>query len=725
MKLTTKLGGGYIALSLLVLIAGIAGVYGVAKVESQLSYVAGPAWHSADSSIETARQTQNQFIEILKLIHEHTNADATEQNIAELDKIIDQKIAQLAENKLVPADLLNEVNQKRTVYQDLRSGLIERNVRFVKADKAMRDEFEALQKIMNEINEIGNRNFDALAKAPNRPVTWSNTIEELWNGANGPMLIQITILRLFYQYDRLLQHPELAEEVRKNLEELHMLSDKGLARFEELPAYQEVINDGEFRGRTLSEAVGEMLPRSAQLTSNAVNTFLTMVAARKAYEVGANELTATVASLEKLSLQEMQQQQAVVAGTRVVAYTVIAVVLLAGLAIAVVLGRYITRLIRDAFDTVIGVCRKMESGDLSEIEVAKTDDEIEDMLMAMKKMVAVKEDENNRLNESVIELLEATSKLSDRDLTVKVPVAEDVTGPIADAMNMMAGETARVLKDIRRVAEQVEVAANTVKQQGQKVSGVAAAERKMVEITIAHLEEASNTMNQIAKLAQACNDIATTASGSTDTALKTVNDTVRGMNEIRETISETEKRIKRLGERSQEISGIVDLINNIAERTHVLALNASMQAAAAGEAGRGFAVVADEVQRLAESSRNATSKISALVNNIQTETADTMNTMNKTISQVVEGSKLAEQAGRQMQETQQKTTKLVDSVAQIAERSEDQAKVSKDLRARAAVIQKSTQETGSELEEQTAQTESLVQYSAQLLDSVRVFKLPA
>jgi len=339
--------------------------------------------------------------------------------------------------------------------------------------------------------------------------------------------------------------------------------------------------------------------------------------------------------------------------------------------------------------------------------------------------LAQAEKENDQLNDSVIQLLEATSKLSERDLTVHVPVAEDVTGPVADSMNMVAQETARVLKDIRQVAEQVEVAANTVKMQGDKVTGVAANERQMVEKTIARLEAASNTMNQIAALAQGCNEIAATASRSTETALQTVNNTVDGMNDIRETISETEKRIKRLGERSQEITGIVDIINNIAERTHVLALNASMQAAAAGEAGRGFAVVADEVQRLAESSRNSTSQIGALVNNIQTETAETMATMNKTISQVVGGSELAEQAGKQMRENQATTAELVASVEKIADQSEEQARVSKDLRARAAIIQKSTRETAEELKEQMVQTDGLVQYASSLLASVRVFKLSA
>lgn len=239
------------------------------------------------------------------------------------------------------------------------------------------------------------------------------------------------------------------------------------------------------------------------------------------------------------------------------------------------------------------------------------------------------------------------------------------------------------------------------------------------------LNEASKTMNLIARQAKASNEIAAKASTSTQQAFETVTKTAEGMNEIRETISETEKRIKRLGERSQEINGIVEIINNIAERTHILALNASMQAAAAGDAGRGFAVVADEVQRLAESSRESTSEIAGLVGNIQAETAETMATMNKAIAQVVEGTELAQASGIQMQATQEATAELVNAVEQIAKRSLVQAHVSTNLLEQTDQARKSTEETNAELKLQADQTVNLVQFSKQLLESVNVFKLPA
>ncbi|RKZ79670.1 MAG: hypothetical protein DRR19_24665 [Candidatus Parabeggiatoa sp. nov. 1] len=374
---------------------------------------------------------------------------------------------------------------------------------------------------------------------------------------------------------------------------------------------------------------------------------------------------------------------------------------------------------------------KVAEGDFTARADIRTGDELETLSNAFNGLLeerltalAKAEKENEQLNNSIIELLKASFQLSQRDLTVQVPVTEDVTGPLADAINQMATETSRVLLNVRRITDDVEAVSNQVKVQGDNVSKVAEAEREVVDTTMTELSAAAEAMNKIAEVAQSCNEIASQATHTTQTALTTVNRTVDGMGEIRESIHETEKRIKRLGERAQEISSIVDIINNIAERTHVLALNASMQAAAAGDAGRGFSVVADEVQRLAESSRNATSQISALVKNIQVETNDTIATMDKTIGQVVEGSRLAERAGEQMKDTKNTTANLVQVVEQIAMASRQQAQISNDLRERAGTIQLSTHETAKQLEEQTIQTDRLVEFSKQLIESIRVFKLP-
>jgi len=231
-------------------------------------------------------------------------------------------------------------------------------------------------------------------------------------------------------------------------------------------------------------------------------------------------------------------------------------------------------------------------------------------------------------------------------------------------------------------------------------------------------------MTDIAKEARTANSIASSAIDFTQKAQLSVTQTVEGIQIIRGTISETEKRIKRLGDRSQEITSIVNLINTIAERTHILALNASMHAASAGEAGKGFAVVAEEVQRLAENARGATSEISAMVNNIRVETSDTVNIMNKLITQVAEGTKLAEDSGLRMHETEAATRQLVNHVKSIAVHSMNQANMANRVRDRAVLITESTEKTHGKLEEQRVQTDELKNYANALVERVNVFTLP-
>ncbi len=334
------------------------------------------------------------------------------------------------------------------------------------------------------------------------------------------------------------------------------------------------------------------------------------------------------------------------------------------------------------------------------------------------------EHENEQLNDSVINILQAVNSLSEKDLTARAPVTEDIIGTVSDSINQLADETSTVLTGVTDVAGQVSQVSDNLNKQARQVSKTAQEERQSVQKMIETLFDATQTMNQVAALAEQSNQSADEATRVTDGALQTVNETVHGMETIRETISETEKRIKRLGERSQEISGIVNLINTISERTHVLALNASMQAAVAGEAGRGFAVVAEEVQQLAESSRNATEQIATLVNNIQIETNETINTVNRTIGQVVEGSEQAQQAGEQMRKTQEITAELVARVQNIADASVKQKSMSAQLLEAVQAIGESTDKTAEQIAAQSAGTAELQKAAKTLVDSVNVFTLP-
>jgi methyl-accepting chemotaxis protein len=379
--------------------------------------------------------------------------------------------------------------------------------------------------------------------------------------------------------------------------------------------------------------------------------------------------------------------------------------------------RTVERVAQGDLDARSGLIGDDEPGRLSQALDAMLDERV----AAVQRLARESED----LNNSVIEIMRAVGEIATtKNLGLRVPVTENVTGAISDALNLLTEETGRVLTNVSLVSQDVAHATVAVKSQSDLAIHAAVREQREVELAAQELAQAAAALTAIAERAKGCNEAAERAVKATGEAVQSVGGTVQGVLESRELIRETEKRIKRLGERSQEIGKVVGLIQEISERTGILALNASMHAAAAGEAGRSFAAVADEVKRLSESARDATAQIARLVMAIQTETGDTVLAMNQAITKVVEISRMADDAGREMRRTQDETEALAATVRAIARTSSEQAKVSAGLQERARIIQEASSETGRQLSSQSAETRRLVEYAKVLLDEVSVFRLP-
>ena len=411
--------------------------------------------------------------------------------------------------------------------------------------------------------------------------------------------------------------------------------------------------------------------------------------------------------------------------------TSIALILL-GTLIAAALGFVIYKSIADSIDRLMLTMQKISEGDLQARVELEGKNELAELGQNFDKMIEDRiitqariDQDHKQLNESVGSLLDAVFDLSERNLTVRAKVTEDATGPLADAINQLAEDTADVLRQVRDVATSVESTSQDVNHYALEVNKLAQLERSEAAETAIQLDTILQRLDSIAASAQQANKVADTTSSTTRHAQETVSRSMENMSNIRDTVQETGKRLKRLGERSQEISQIIDFINNLSERTTVLALNASMQATAAGDAGRGFSMIAEEIQRLAESSRDSTNQISTLVRNIQQEANTTIATMDNTIAQVVNGSTLAEEAAQQMQATLEATNELVASVERIAVSSAEQVAISKSLQTRAERILEATQSTGKELLSLTGLTKNMAEYGQRLVKSVNVFKLEA
>ncbi|MET0331419.1 MAG: methyl-accepting chemotaxis protein [Dyella sp.] len=331
---------------------------------------------------------------------------------------------------------------------------------------------------------------------------------------------------------------------------------------------------------------------------------------------------------------------------------------------------------------------------------------------------------NQRNQEAIMRLLDEMGALAEGDLTVKTTVTEDITGAIADSMNYAVDELRRLVATINETSEQVSSAAQETQTTARHLATAAEQQAQQISSATTAINRIASSMDTVSKDSAESVDVAERSVQIASHGAEVVRETISGMDSIRDQIQETSKRIKRLGESSQEIGSIVELINDIAEQTNILALNAAIQAASAGEAGRGFAVVADEVQRLAERSAGATKRIETLVQTIQSDTNEAVNSMEQTTAEVVAGARLAEDAGGALGDIERVSHDLAALIQNISTAAREQSVAATDI----SVSMNSIQEITSQTSMGASQTADSIGYLAQLASdlrrSVAHFKLP-
>ena len=338
--------------------------------------------------------------------------------------------------------------------------------------------------------------------------------------------------------------------------------------------------------------------------------------------------------------------------------------------------------------------------------------------------VRAETERTNRSNQdAILRLMNEMGNLAEGDLTIKATVTEEITGAIADSVNFTIDELRGLVGRINSAAAQV----TTATESAQKTSAqlLAAAEKQSVEIrqTSASVVSMAKTMGEMSMSASQSANVARQSMAAAQKGTQAVQNSISGMNEIREQIQETSKRIKRLGESSQEIGEIVELISDITEQTNVLALNAAIQAASAGEAGRGFTVVAEEVQRLAERSAEATKQIGAIVKTIQTDTHDAVSAMEKSTQGVVEGARLSDAAGQALAEIGMVSQRLSQLIEGITTATEEQAKSATNVARSMQGILNITQQTTEGTKRTAVSIGQLADLAKELKGSVSGFKI--
>ena len=326
--------------------------------------------------------------------------------------------------------------------------------------------------------------------------------------------------------------------------------------------------------------------------------------------------------------------------------------------------------------------------------------------------------------QAILRLLDDISDLADGDLTVEATVTEDFTGTIADSINFAIAELRSLVENVAGSSAKVASSADATRATSLQLAESAEHQAQEIAGASAAINEMAITIDQVSSNSAESAAVAERSVSIAKNGAQLVRNTIEGMDTIREQIQDTAKRIKRLGESSQEIGDIVSLINEIADQTNILALNAAIQAAMAGEAGRGFAVVADEVQRLAERSATATKQIAGLVKTIQTDTNEAVSSMEQTTAEVVKGADLANSAGTALEEIETVSTNLAELIQDISEAAKHQATTSAHISNTMNVIQEITSQTLSGTNDTATSIGELAGMAVDMKDSVSGFILP-
>lgn len=408
---------------------------------------------------------------------------------------------------------------------------------------------------------------------------------------------------------------------------------------------------------------------------------------------------------------------------------ILIVLMLVILIIIIIILTFISRAVVFPVLTLRGALLEVSYGNYDVTVPVKSEDEIGEvsktfnqLLQDIRGYISTEED-RQRQEKQVSNMLGVVSDMSSGDLTKEAEVTADVMGAVADSINYMAQQLKVIINQVSEVSSNIGSSASEILASTEHLSKGAQQQHELISDTSAAVDEMAISINQVSQSAESASNAAQNSAQIAETGGSTVGEAVEGMNRIRSSVTEISKRIKKLGESSQEIGEIVNVISDIASQTNMLALNAAIEAARAGEQGRGFAVVADAVRQLAERSTKATKDIALLIKGIQAETQDAVKVMEDSTTEVVEGSKLAENAKQKLDEIITNSRQLAELISSISLSSKQQSRATEEVNKAMTSISEITTQTTTGIVQAAESVGEMAKLAENLQEQIKRFKL--
>ncbi len=751
MKLVYKIGGGYLLIGLFLILAGMAGLYGISQLNQSLDYLSGPAWDTADGAMESAIEIERQMV----AAREATlgiNVEANRQIIADAQENADEAMGRILSAGLMDDEQVQEAEQSQIAYRDKLDTLLTSHEDFQQAHDAFMLNADQLVHLGERMEELADSAMEQLESAPNSSISWNSGLEENWDAADGGMESYIGLLRQIHLLEQLTDGMD-PEQVRTEIQILLAFQEAATARMVTTPVF-DVPAGSAYPGLTMAQAYADLLETHKALIQDYIETYEAFDAANTAYQETADRYLQFIDQMEERGDQTVEGEAENIAATQRTARTVVLGSLVVGGLVALVVGVVLTRSITQPVEIVTQAAHRIASGDVNQTIEHHSGDEIGMLADGFRRMIAyiqemagaasrlalgdvsvevTPQSEQDVLGSAFTQMIayqqemaRAANRLAQGDVTVQVtPQSEqDVLGnafvqmvtyqqEMADVADRLAqGDlTATVVPQskqdrlgsafaqmianlrslIRQVAEsadnvgiasrqlsaaadQAAHATNQVATTIQQVAGSTAQQTESVTNTTVTVDQMTRAIDGVAAGAQeqavavgrsaeitsqisaAIQQITTSVQSSADSAgqaaeaaragADTVELTITGMDSIKQKVGLSSVKMREMGQRSEEIGAIVETIDDIASQTNLLALNAAIEAARAGEHGKGFAVVADEVRKLAENATDATQEIAALIRSIQQTVAEAIRAMDEGTAEIEAGAVHTDQAGQ-------------------------------------------------------------------------------